>query len=86
MKTITYSQVWIEELWQAEQHIQARSKFKLPETQWLLEQGYEPKYSQRQDLQREQWIYTLEFQVPDEIVSYLGLRWPDQRYDIEVLV
>lgn len=86
MKTITYSQTWMEELWQSEQHMIARSKFNIPEFVWLESEGYEPVFKQTYDPNRQHWVYTAEFSVPDEVLTYINLRWPDQRYEIDVFV
>ena len=82
MKTITYSQVWSTELVLSEQEITARMRFNIPEFVWLRSQGYQPQFQQKYQPQRQHWVYTAEFQVPDQIVTWMFLRWPEYRYDI----
>jgi len=82
VKTITYSQVWSVELVQAEQEITARWRFNIPEFVWLRGLGYQPQFQQKYNPRREHWVYTAQFQVPDSTVTWMFLRWPDDRHDI----
>lgn len=84
MKTLTYQQTWPESDLSRPTLDQVHAVFDTEEVAWLIEQGFEHTQSQRAIPYRAHWVYTLTFQVPDEIATYLALRWPNTRTEVEV--
>jgi hypothetical protein len=83
VKTLTYSQTWPVADQQPRQD-QVDSVFDTAEVAWLIQQGFAPTHSQRAIPYRAHWVYTVTFRVPDEILTYINLRWPDTRTTVEV--
>lgn len=84
MKTITYSQTWPESDLYRPRLDEVESVFETDEVVWLMDQGFEPTLTQRAIPYRAQWVYTLTFCVPDTVLTYINLRWPQARNTIEV--
>jgi hypothetical protein len=77
-RRVEYSAYWPSHLWQARGAAHATQNPRSPEVTWLLAQGYPAQIAPAvQDpvmhYHRVDYVFD---SIPDEVVTYLALRWP----------
>lgn len=87
MRSIEYTQIWPMELWLTSYSAESLMKkfFKeSPEISWLQQEGYKPSIFSLYNHQTENVEVTMSFKVPDEIVTYLMLRFIDNETEMDI--
>lgn len=85
MKRITYNQLWVTEQLAQETDLDnlVVKVFKQPEVIWLLDQGFSHRFYNDREYAQDVVEFTLEFTVPEEIVTYICMRWPRSRQIVD---
>jgi len=84
MTQLQYTQIWAEPYHPVETALQVQRVFDTEEIRWLRSQGYEPRLFHSFVPLREHSIWTLQFDVPDTVITYVNLRWSQTRIEVDI--
>lgn len=84
MRTITYEQIWNRDAFIADMDMVSRAIFaEREEIQWLVGNGHMPEMLQFDLIDQDQRHYLMIFRVPDSVLTYLMLLFPEAEHRIE---
>lgn len=87
MRKIEYTQIWAMELWltcNTAEMMMNQFFNDNPEITWLRDEGYKPTIVKTYNHQTQNVEVNMVFRVPDEIISYLLLRFTDDKTELEI--
>jgi len=85
MKTIEYEQIWTMEDWIMDlDHIADRVFAEREEINWIVAQGYPARTTKYYDVQREVIHYKVCFDVPEQFITWLMIKYPNNKNRIEI--
>ena len=86
MRTITYEQIWrVEDYMQDLSRIADRVFLDNQQINWIIQQGYQPRVTKYYAQDQEQIHYQICFDVSDEFLTWLYIKYPadKERIDLE---
>ena len=77
MRTIEYEQIWTMEDWIMDlDHIADRVFSNREEINWIISQGYQPRTTKHYDVKAEVIHYKVCFDVDEEFIPWLIIKYP----------
>ena len=83
MKTLRYEQIWEMSSWleisvDHGENVIGEIFKSVPAIAWLLENDFAPTVTRHQDVYLQNIRFIMQFELADEIVTFLLVKWPDE--------
>jgi hypothetical protein len=76
---ISYTQIWgMMEYIEHQEDLVGRAFAEIDQVHWLLEQGFRGHIARHHDITSDNFHIQLTFEVPEDIYTYIVLKWPEE--------